>query len=533
MKKLLLPYRENLHFSKCDIAYIERDPKLNGFYNYETEEEAFGQIIKDKGSNYSNEIRRLLVEILGDQYQSLPDDEIARNQIQALSEDRTYSVCTAHQPCLATGPLYVIYKIISTINLSRRLNKKYPNNHFVPVFVSGGEDHDLEEINHFYLFGKKVVWNTKSQGPVGRMPLDGLEEVIQTIRDFAGKANYAEESVELVEAALKGAKNYGHFSRRLIASIFAESGLVILSMDGVRLKAAFKKVMEDDLFEHSSSKIVTETQEKIEEIGFDRQAYARDINLFYFHNDQRLRIERSNSGFEIIDSDLSFSADEMRMELEEHPEKFSPNVILRPVFQEMILPNLAYVGGGGEIAYWLERRKQFEHFEVNFPMLVRRNSVFWMDHIGSKNLNQIGLEPETVFEDVEQLINRYVLEEAEDEISLEDERGMINKVFDAIEQKALTLDQSINKTIRAEETKHIKSIDHLENKLLKAKKHQLNITVNKIRKTHEKLFPHGKPQERVDNFLMYYFRLGPDFLIELFNTLDPLERKVVVIQEEA
>ncbi len=218
--------------------------------------------------------------------------------------------------------------------------------------------------------------------------------------------------------------------------------------------------------------------------------------------------------------------------LEKYPERFSPNVVIRPLYQELLLPNLAYIGGGGEIAYWLERKRQFEYYGINYPILLRRNSVFWLDHICTKNLNQLGFEPIEIFDDLDHIINTFVMEEAEEEISLFDEKQKLERIFKRIAVKASKLDESILKTIRAEETKHQKSLDHLEHKLLKAKKQQLDISLNKIRKVHDKIFPSSKPQERHDNFIMYYLRLGPLFIELLMESLDPFSKEITLIQEE-
>nr|MBS0037796.1 bacillithiol biosynthesis cysteine-adding enzyme BshC [Saprospiraceae bacterium] len=532
MNKFKIPYDENLHFSKKDLSYIQLDEGLKPFYKYPPDLDSVEKVISDKTREYSRERREVLVSDLRKQYLDMPKDSAAEEQLDLLEQDRTFTVCTAHQPCLLTGPLYVIYKICSTLRLAGELKQKYPNFNFVPVFISGGEDHDLEEINHFYLYGKKIEWDTSQEGSVGRMSLEGIDEIIGQVKEFAGNSNYAAEAVDLLLAAKSGTNNYGAFFRRLISLIFKESGLLILNMDRFHLKKSASEIFREDLVDQTSKKLVTQTQEELQDLGFSMQAYARKINLFYFHEGQRLRIEKINDQYQLVDTSIVFSESELLNILEKHPDRFSPNVVLRPLYQEYILPNLAYVGGGGELAYWIERNSQFEHFGINFPMLIRRNSVFWIDHIGTKNLKQLELNGPEIFKGLDHVINDYVLEEAEEEISLSEEKNELNDLFERIEKKAAKLDQSILKTIRAEEVKHLKSIDHLEHKLLKAKKQQLEIKINKIKKVHEKLFPMNKPQERVDNFLMYYFRMGPEWISLLTNSLNPMDKEVLVFQEE-
>ncbi len=532
MKVTTLPFSEDMQFGEKDLAYINGDEKLSGFAKYRQDASEFSKVIDDKSKSYDSNHRNLIVKALEKQYSELPEDPVAKIQIERLVNPNTFTVVTAHQPCLFTGPLYVIYKILSAINLSEQLNKQYPNNHIVPVFVTGGEDHDLEEINHAHIYGKKVEWNPGQMGAVGRMKLENSEELVEAVENFAGKSPFGEVAAKLVRDSFEGSRDYGHAFRKLVATLFKESGLLIFSMDDTALKAAFSDIIKDDLLNNSSRKLVSETQDKIREAGFQEQAYPRVVNCFYHSAEGRLRIEKTEQGgFQLVDSGKNFSEEEMLRELQENPGKFSPNVVLRPLYQELLLPNLAYVGGGGEISYWLERGSQFEHYGINFPMLVRRNSVFWFDHIACKNLNQLGLKFSAIFSDPEKLIKDYLIDHAGEEITLADEKKRLGAIFRAVEEKAVQLERSILKTIRAEEAKHLKSIDHLEHKLLKAKKQQMDVKVNKIRKTHEKLFPEGKPQERFDNFLMYYFRLGPDFISSLKAHLDPLKKEVVIIQE--
>ncbi|TVQ44800.1 MAG: bacillithiol biosynthesis cysteine-adding enzyme BshC [Saprospirales bacterium] len=532
MKIFLMPYEEKYHFSSKDLRYINEDPTLQPFYKYKPEIPSFTEVIQDKKIEFISDKRKLLKAVLIKQYSEMPEDDLAKMQVERLGNENTFTVTTAHQPCLMTGPLYVIYKAISTINLARKLNLNYPDFHFVPMFISGGEDHDLEETNHFHLFGKKIQWKTEQTGPVGRMETEGINEILQAIEQMSGNSPFSSQLNSLLNDAYKNASNYGAFFRNILAKLFHETGLLILNMDEKVLKKAAIPIFRDELIKHSSQIIVNQTQEELEKIGFGQQAYAREINLFYFHENKRLRIEREADNFAIVDSDIKFSEAEILSLLEKHPERFSPNVVIRPLYQEALLPNLAYVGGGGEISYWLERKRQFEHFNINFPVLLRRNTVFWLDHICSKSLNQLSLETIDIFDDLDQLINSFVLKEAEEEISLNEEKQQLAVIFKHIAEKANQLEASIYKTIKAEEAKHQKSIDHLEHKLLKAKKQQLEVSLNKLRKTHSKIFPNSKPQERFDNFIMYYLRLGPNFIEVLMEHLDPFSKEIILFQEE-
>ncbi|MEO0778342.1 MAG: bacillithiol biosynthesis BshC, partial [Bacteroidota bacterium] len=176
--------------SKKDQAYAALDPQLRPFYRYSPTLESFAQALKDKAQDPID--RELLVTVLQDQYATLPLGAELTHNIAKLRDERTFTLTTAHQPSLFTGPLYYIYKIISTINLAERLREAYPDYHFVPVFVTGGEDHDFEEANHARVFGRLIQWQTEQRGSVGAMTTEGLEPVLNELEESLGTGEHAD-----------------------------------------------------------------------------------------------------------------------------------------------------------------------------------------------------------------------------------------------------------------------------------------------------------------------------------------------------
>ncbi len=165
MEIIKIPFEQVPQLAFKDMAYANADPRLRPFYKYDVSLEAFGQVIEDKKSNTTN--RAVLVEVLREQYKSFKINDKVQQNIESLLNENTFTVVTAHQPVLFTGPLFYIYKIISTINLAEQLNNHYPNYHFVPFFINGGEDHDFEEVNNATVFNKKIEWRAKKVRSVG------------------------------------------------------------------------------------------------------------------------------------------------------------------------------------------------------------------------------------------------------------------------------------------------------------------------------------------------------------------------------
>lgn len=314
--------------------------------------------------------------------------------------------------------------------------------------------------------------------------------------------------------------------------LFADYGLVVLDMSHPELKAAFVPVMRKELLEQPSAAIVESTIRELETAGYPAQASPREINLFYLGDELRERIVLEEDGsYSVLNTDMHFTREELLGKLETHPGHFSPNVILRPLYQETILPNLAYIGGGGEIAYWLERKAQFAHFDINFPMLIRRNSALWVDPVAVKRINKLGFRLEDLFRPTDLLIREYVRGHADSELSLGDERKQLEALFDSIAEKAFAIQPPLKKGVLAEKTKQLKTLDNWESRLIREEKHKHETEVNQIRSIREKLFPEGGLQERNENFLAYYTKLGSDYFRVLLEHLHPLEKSFTVFLE--
>ncbi len=514
-------------FSSRDRAYIREDQRLRPFYQYPVELASFSQIIEDKKQDQIP--RQDLVEVLKDQYSKLQTTEQVQKRIDSLLEEYTFTVVTAHQPSLFTGPLYYIYKIISCLNLATNLAEHYPDYNFVPVFVNGAEDHDFEEINHAHLFGKTISWNQNKGGPVGALATDTLAEPLAELKTILGDSANASSIFQQIEEAYTSHSNYGDATQHLVNSLFKDQGLVVLTMSDARLKKHFIPIMKEELLEQVSAGFVETATQQLEEAGFSGQAYPREINLFYLGDGFRSRLVQNEEYWEVIDQNIRWNKEGLIQELEQRPERFSPNVVLRPVYQELILPNLAYIGGGGEIAYWLERKEQFAHFGINFPMLVRRDSVLWVDKGTCRKMEKVDFAIEDLFEDTDELIKRYVKANTENEISLKEEQQTIESVFKDVLEKAAQIDPTLVKTTKAESQKMVNSLKGLEAKLIRAEKNNHDTAINQIRSVRERLFPSNGLQERYENFLTFYLRYGDTFFQVLMENQDPLRKKMCVI----
>jgi len=528
MHKSLIPFPSVSQLAKTDIAYAIHDPSLRPFYHLEPVLENFGRAISERSQTKTD--RELLARVLREQYRNLPDTGLVDEHIAALLRPDTFTVTTAHQPSLLLGPLYFIYKAVTTINLASSVQQA-TGKHIVPVFVLGSEDHDLDELNHVRFFNRELRWNPGLAGPVGAMPASTLQPVLDELRPILGETENASVLWNKIEACYTKSATFAEATQALLHVFFGRFGLVVLNMSQPDLKRKFAPIVWDDLSQRTAQRLVNETIGNLTTLGFKGQAVPRDINLFYIQEGSRERIVFEQGRFKVHNTDLEFSVDAMKAELEKHPERFSPNVVLRPLFQELILPNLAYVGGGGELAYWLERRSLFEHYTLPYPILVRRNSVLWFDKDSIKRSLKFGFSPARYFEDTDALVRAFIESQADAEVTLADEVADLQRVYRHLAQKAQAIDPTLEKAVLADEVKTITHFQQWESRLVRAEKQKHEVAINQLRSLKEKLFPGGSLQERHDNFIPYYLKYGDRFFDLLKTNLDPFDAGFVLLED--
>jgi bacillithiol synthase len=530
MKITRIPFNQFPMLAKMDLAYAQLDATLVPFYKYEPKIESFKQVILDKSKDTID--RNTLVSTLKRQYFGLNTEGVVTKYINSLSDEKTFTVTTAHQPSLMTGPLFFIYKIFSTINLARQLKTHYPDYNFVPVFVIGGEDHDFEEVNFINIFNKKLIWENEEHGAVGLMKTASLSSVLSELKNVLGESPNATTIFNIINKNYTQHTVYQDATQSLLNDLFGKYGLIVINMNDSELKKLFIPLMKREITEQISKPLVEKAQQSLNNLGFKSQAFPREINLFYLREKLRERIVFEDGIYKVLNTNYQWdSLEKLLHEVEQTPQYFSPNVVMRPLYQEIVLPNLAYIGGGGELAYWLERKEQFATFGVNFPMLIRRNSVMWIDKGSNDKLAKLNLAWQTLTLDTEQVIKDFLAKNASGPLSMESEKEQIRTLFQAVLTKAKAVDPTLEKSVLAEEAKAIQSIEIIESKLMKAEKQKNETTLNQIRLLAQKFFPNGGLQERTDNFLPYYLKHGETFFEVLNEHLNPLEEGFVVIEE--
>lgn len=524
---LRLSYAQTGYFSRLVADYIAGDEKLTPFLKHPVSMDGIRQSIESRKQFNTN--RELLVTALQQQYNNIPVTDAVKENIHKLSSPNTFTICTAHQPNIFTGPLYFLYKILHAAKLADTLKKELPQYDFVPVYYMGSEDADLDELNNITIQGNKLVWQTKQTGAVGRMKVD--DELLKLIHAINGQIAVLPNGKELVqlfaECYRKGA-TIQQATFELVNKLLGEFGVIVLIPDNADLKRAYIPVVKKELLEGFSHSLVETTAAELDK-HYKVQASGRDINLFYLIDDKRERIEKIGGQYTVSSLQLSFSETEILKELEEHPERFSANVILRGVFQETILPDIAFIGGGGEVAYWLELKKVFEAVNVPYPMLVLRNSFLLMNEEQKQKTDKLELYIADLFKPELELINQLVKKRTANDLSLNNEIAALQKLYDQLKQKAEPVDKTLLPHIESLLAKAKKRVEELEKKILRSEKRKYEAEQRQIQGLKQTLFPNNSLQERVENIAYFYGVYGKRLLNVLYENSLSLEEEFVVL----
>ena len=511
-------------------AYLKQDQSLRAFYEFAPTFKGLEQSLTER-KKYPID-RELLVNALLKQYEGVPNSHNIQGSIEKLREERTYTIVTGHQLNLFTGPLYFIYKIASVIQLSKRLQEAHPEFTIIPVYWMATEDHDFEEINHFHLADKTIRWNSDQTGAVGRFELEELQPLLEKLKsEIEGPFD---ESVWLpFLKAYQTGKNLTQATRILVHQLFKSEQLICVDGDDRALKAKFTPVVKQELFKGTSLPLIEQVLSQWSELGYSSQVNGREINLFYLKDQLRERIVKTESGFEVLNSTIRFTHSEMEEELTNFPERFSPNVVLRPVYQEIILPNLTYIGGGAEVAYWLQLKEVFDELGVFYPQVMLRDSFVFLNSSATKKIQQLGYELIDFFSDRDTLLKKHVESETNIPAFFESKRELLQRITDDVTDKLEQSDVTLERTARASAKKQLNELNKLEKKLMRSEKRKASVIADRIDAVQDQLSPNGKLQERYWNYIALQKQLGEASLVDfVLEKADPYKSQLKVVLNE-
>jgi len=406
-----------------------------------------------------------------------------------------------------------------------------PTHNFVPVFYMGSEDADLEELGEVYSGGQYYKWQTKQTGAVGRMLVD--DDLLKIKSQLAGQLKafpHGQEILSTLDEAYTKGNTIEQATFVFLHSLFKQYGLITLIADNAKLKAAFLPIANKEIDEGFSHAALQQTVATFP-AQYKVQTQGRPINLFYIKGDKRERIERTADKITVVNTDVEQSVDDFKKTIAANATLVSPNVVLRPILQELILPNIIFVGGGGELAYWLELKSIFEAVNIPMPMMVLRNSFSILSAKTAASVLQLDLGITNFFQPETVILNLLVERNAKKKTTIADEKLALIKIYSQVRDTATAADASLHKHVWALQQLAVNRLQQLENKMLRAARRQLGAEQNKISVIKNNLYPEGVLQERIENMLWYYAKYGPAFFEELYTHSQGLKQQYCILTE--
>lgn len=531
MEPSCISYKETGYFSHTVAEYLADEPALRPFYDERPTMEGFKNLLAKKKVTAN---RELLVDVLQQQYNSITNDKFlqgVRAQLGSLLLSNTYTVTTGHQLNIFAGPLYFIYKIVTAIKLAQQLKEQFPDRNFVPVYWMASEDHDFAEINYTNIGGKKVHWWYEASGATGRINPDSMRQALNQYKGVLGIKEHAHELADIVEKAYAGFDKLADATRYMVNALFGQYGLVIIDADDHRLKETFAPIIEQDIIGQHSFKNIIAANEQLEKQGVHIQVNPREINFFYLGEALRERIVFEDGLYKVLNSEIAFTEDQLKQEIASYPEKFSPNVVMRPLYQECILPNIAYIGGGAEVVYWLELKSNFDYYGIDFPILVLRNSGLLVPKGPAGKIKRMELSTAELFKSTDQIKTDWVRRHSGHTLTLGAEWISLKAILDGLKERSAKIDPTLAPSTEAVTVRLQHAMQNLERKLVRAEKRKHETHLVQIEQVKEQLFPGDSLQERSENFGLFYVKWGQTLIDELIRHFEPLDFKFTVLTE--
>lgn len=521
-----IPIPESPVFGDLDRAIVRRDDKVRPFLPPALDAGSLATQILAKDAHYNERTR--LADLLQRQYDKLPLNPLLEANLHGLMHGDALCVVTAHQPLLFGGKGYFLYKALTAIRLAKWATET-SGRLVVPVFVLGSEDHDFEEVRHVQCFNERLTWETGSGGATGRMAQGNISELIGNLGELLQGLPYQETVMRLLRASYLTGESMGRATFRFLHELLGPYGMVVCDPDDRMAKGCMIPVFEKEVRERLARTWVDPVLEAMQKAGIPTQAIGRDINLFYLGDGFRMRIEATAEGrFHTPDAHHSWMEEELIREIHESPERFSPNVLLRPVYQQTLLPAIIFTGGGGELAYWMEMGGLFQALSLPYPLLARRDSVWLLDEVAQQRMEKLGLGMDDMMQDQEQVIQRYVREHDQTRVDLSAERKALSELLEPLRPLCERIEPTLVRSLEAAETTMQKQLEMMEAKMVRGLKHRHEQEVQQIRNLFSKLSPGGVLQERHDNFLPWIARYGTGWLVELMEAMDPLSPSLLI-----
>lgn len=544
-------------FKGLSKAYVDHMPEVQALYplNFNQAED-----FKQKIAQLDEEARWIastdVAAVLRDYNKRLGCTERTLAHIDQL-EQGALAVVTGQQAGVFTGALYTVYKAITTIKLARQLSETY-SRPVVPVFWIASEDHDFQEIHllKHYANGKLNTYSIKKEASdqiqkhldshsgtqdqlkasIGHLKV--TEEVYQTVETLLNQASQdeIENLQQLLKTTLVENDTLSNWFGRLMMRLFNDYGLVFVDpmLDGLRC-------LEVPLFKRalSANDQIIEALKKqtalVEQLGYKPSIDfdPAGLNLFYYQNGERLPLKRDEQGWSVQQSgeQTRFSTETLLAAFEESPDRFSTNVVLRPVAQDMLFKTIAYVAGPGEVSYYGQLAEVYKAFDKQMPIIYPRENFTVVTEQLSEKMTDLDVDAEALLICGVEAVRDRVLD-IKDDIRIDDlfesYQKQVSEGYDALIAQIEKISPEIHEFTEKNKGMILNQIGYLQEKAHRFHRRNHKDLLKTLTDIEIQLVPEGGIQERTLSVIQYYGKQGDSFIDYLVNEL-PLDIKHRII----
>lgn len=526
---------EALGGSALSTAYLHRQPDALAYYRWDWGDSAHRAAAAEAAAARPID-RNVIAGILAEQNRAWGASGAALTRTDVLRQPESVAVVTGQQLGLFAGPLYSIYKALSAVRFAEQVEAE-TGRPAVAVFWLAGEDHDFEEVQTAVFSEGPDVHRVRYApdsvgGPVGRMTLeaDALAITLRQLEAALPEGPHRDEVLGLVGTCYRPGVSMRDAFARLLRRI--APGLILMSVDDPRLKALAAPVFEWEVAGWAETHAALEdVSRQLEASGFHAQVTPMPVNLFAITEDgQRLPIDPEGEGFRLRGSD-ALSRDELERWVRDEPGRLSPNVVLRPLVQDVLLPTVAYVAGPGEAAYFAQLKPVYERFGIAMPVIWPRLGLTVVDPGVAKVLDRYGLAVPDLAGDLHAHWRRLALEASD--IDLEavfaEARASLDALTAQLHDPVVSTSSTLESALGAARAKMSKALDRLETKTVRVEKRTHDDVRLRLERAQAALWPGGALQERALSPLQLAARYGLDVFVDLVGAveLDPSVHHVV------
>lgn len=513
---------------------------LDYFYDYDMVGEFYNGNFREPAAfeNLAESVRsrslprEKLASILKAQNQEYGCGSRTLDHIDSLSDEKTCAVVTGQQVGLFSGPLYTIHKSLTTIKLAQYLDQTCEGR-FVPVFWLASDDHDFEEINHIHVLDKtsqieKIQCSSETSCdkiPASNILLtEDVDRCLQQLDASTHDSDFKQEVLSDLKNAYQSGRSYARAFAMWMTRLFKSRGLVFIDASHPDLKALGKHVFYQEVADESpSTQRALEASKKLQDKNYKNQIQLHQGILNVFHSEhERQTIKTDGGNFHIRDIERTVTKDELLTQVEERPHLFSPNVLLRPIYQDALLPTVAYVAGPGEIAYFAQMKGVYEYFGFPMPIIYPRKTITLLEKKVDRVLSRNALH----IQDMWRTVDRTIAEIAQSQIptsidnALKAAKTHLERNFTSIKQEAVAFEPTLGNAVDVTFGKMNHQFQSLEKKIRQASKRKSALLAQQIQKAHHNLYPNNRLQERVLNITPFLIKYSYALMDRLFKAVD-------------